>query len=140
MASDGHFANPNFQKASFIDVFFPSDSQLMTIESARKEFNGYAQIMSQKENMETGRIFNVYQKDLAAGYYIVLGSYSSKENAERLENLLFADGKDSYILPSDSGFYRVCMYADADFIKAKAIFEEKLTSNKDVWMLKNNKN
>lgn len=138
MATDTHLGNDNFQKASFIDSFFPKESHVESFTSTRKKYDAITIASAQKEGPTKGRIFTVNGKEFIEGYYIVVGAYASIDNAKRMEEQLFNEGKDSYIIPSENNLYRVCVYANSDYIESKAILET--FQNKNYWLMKNELN
>jgi hypothetical protein len=48
-------------------------------------------------------------------YYVITGSFKSKENAETQVNILRGEGFSPEIVSSDNGFYRVCALQCSDF-------------------------
>ena len=138
MGSNTQLAPAKTQQAGFVELLFPNDSFVESFENTvvyNEPLVNYP--VSQKEGYINETLIRINQRTLAKGYYIVLGSYASLKNAERMEAQLFAEGNDSYILPSDNGFYRVGIYADASLIAAKSILAEKHLVNEGAWLIKN---
>jgi nucleoid DNA-binding protein len=50
-----------------------------------------------------------------SAYYVITGSFKSKENAESQVNILREEGFSPEIVSSDNGFYRVCALQCSDF-------------------------
>jgi cell division protein FtsN len=50
----------------------------------------------------------------ASAYYVITGSFKSKENAESQVNMLKEEGFSPEIVASDNGFYRVCALQCSD--------------------------
>lgn len=126
------------QQAGFVEMFFPNDSFVESFDNTERiSFENTNTPVPQKEGYLKGGLIDIARNDLAKGYYIVLGSYASRKNAERMEAQLFAEGKDSYIFPSDNGFFRVGVYADKNFLTAKNMLAENNLDTKGAWLLKN---
>jgi len=135
MATDTQLGNNNFQKASFIDSFFPKESHIESFSSIKKDKDNILLSTSQKEGVSKGRVYTLNGKEYIAGYYIVVGAYASIENAKRKEQELFNQGKDSYIIPAENGLNRVCIYANQDYIQAKKMLTS--LNKKSYWLMKN---
>lgn len=127
------------QKAGFSDMLFPKTAHVNSFGN-RKIIERKIKVdtSTPKELADKGRVYTISEQNIAKGYYIVLGSYSTQSNATRLEDKLFNEGKDTYVVPADNGFYRVCKYVGAEYTKANEILiSERNTSNKDLWLIKN---
>lgn len=135
--TDTHFNEGSIQKAGFVDMFFPNDTHVLSFENQKLGSFEFLFPVEQKEGLLNNRILTIQEPTLAEGYYIVLGSYSSLQNAERYEETLFNNGSDSYVLQAENSYYRVCIFADENYIKAKAKLDSKLESSQDLWLLKN---
>ena len=123
-------------QAGFVDMLFPNDTFIKSFDNGVAFYpESSIHPSDQKEGYQTGRLFSIKNKELASGYYIVVGSYASLSNAERMESAMFAKGQDTYILPSGKGLYRVCLFADQNLLSAKTILSEQ--NIKDAWLLKN---
>lgn len=124
-----------YQRAGFIDMFFPNDTHVVSFQNLREDADVSRNGIYPREGADYGSVFAVSSNDFAKGYYIVLGSYISEENAQRYEATLFEKGLDTYIIPSEQGMFRVCAFADRNFLPSK----EKLESItvKGAWLLKN---
>ncbi len=136
VATNTTIDHPNVQHAGFIDMLFPNDTFIGGLDNDTEMLTeAYLDPTNQKEGYETGSLISFQRKDMVEGYYLVLGSYSSLANAERMEANLFASGRDSYIIPTENGFYRVCEFADINYISAKQKIQE--SNSKGAWLLKN---
>ncbi len=138
MATQTNITPAKTQQAGFVEMFFPNDSFIKSFGNA--EFlheESSIGPLAPKEGYLKGSLLEIGREDLAKGYYIVLGSYASLQNAERMEADLFAQGKDSYVFPSDNGFYRVGLFADKHYLNAKNMLGGLNTNNKGAWILKN---
>lgn len=136
VATNTTIDHPNVQHAGFVDMLFPNDTFVESFNNETEIYTeSYLNPSEQKEGYKTGKLLSFQREDMLEGYYVVLGSYSSKSNAERMEASLFASGKDSYIIPSENGFYRVCEFADTNYLNAKQKVAE--TYKKGAWLLKN---
>lgn len=135
--TDTHFAEGTIQKAGFVDMFFPKDTHVLSFENQKLGSFEFLHPVEQKEGLMKNRILTIQEPQLAEGYYIVLGSYSSLKNAERYEETLFSNGLDSYVLSAENAYYRVCIFADENYIKAKDKLNSKLEGSQDLWLIKN---
>ena len=136
MATNTTIPNTNTHQAGFVDMLFPNDTFIESFDNTVEVYKeAWIQPSDQKEGYKTGSLFTIKNEALASGYYIVVGSYASLGNAERMEAAMFAKGLDTYILPSQKGLYRVCMFADQNLLNAKTILSEQ--NIKDAWLLKN---
>lgn len=136
MATNTSIPTSTTHQAGFVELLFPNDTFVESFDNSVVRFSESAILPSdQKEGYQTGSLFSIKNEDLAPGYYIVVGSYASLQNAERMENAMFAKGQDTYILPSGKGLYRVCMFADQNLLAAKTILSEQ--NIKDAWLMKN---
>ncbi|MCB0509425.1 MAG: SPOR domain-containing protein [Chitinophagales bacterium] len=135
--TDTHFLEGSVQKAGFVDLLFPNDSHVVSFENQKLSSFELINPVDQKEGLMRNRVLSIEEEGLAEGYYIVLGSYSSLQNAERYEETLFGQGLDSYVLSAESSFYRVCIFADENYLKAKAMLASNLASSQDLWLIKN---
>jgi len=123
-------------QAGFVDMLFPNDTFIKSFDNSVAHYTeSNIQPSDQKEDYQSGRLFSIKNEALATGYYIVVGSYASLSNAERMEGAMFSKGQDTYILPSVKGLYRVCMFADSNLLTAKTILNEQKI--KDAWLMKN---
>ena len=123
-------------QAGFVELLFPNDTFIKSFDKSVAIYTESSVHPSdQKEGYQSGRLFSIKNEQLASGYYIVVGSYASLSNAERMEAAMFAKGQDTYILPSGKGLYRVCMFADQNLLNAKTILSDQ--NIKDAWLLKN---
>jgi nucleoid DNA-binding protein len=138
MATNTTFPTSSTHQAGFVDMLFPNDTFIKSFDNSIEVYSE-AKInpSDQKEGYKTGSLISIYNQDLAEGYYIVVGAYTSLRNAERMEAGMFAQGYDTYILPSEEGLYRVCRFADQNLLDAKTILSKQ--SIKDAWLLKNKK-
>jgi len=138
MGSNTQLAPAKTQQAGFVELLFPNDSFVESFKNTVVYNEPHVNYpVSQKEGYINETLIRINQRTLAKGYYIVLGSYASLKNAERMEAQLFAKGNDSYIFPSDNGFYRVGIYADANLIASKSILAEQHLENVGAWLIKN---
>jgi hypothetical protein len=110
--------NKFHQNASFVEMFFNSDTpQLnLTRNIATKSIES---VFQQRENDELGaaQYLNISNNSSPKGFLIIVGSYASESNAKRMENKLFNEGYDTYILPTDNGFFRVGIFASDNFAR-----------------------
>lgn len=139
MFTNTHFGTINHQKAGFTDMLFPATEHVSSFGNRKNiERTIKTTVSTPKELTEKGRVLTISENNIAQGYYIVLGSYSTKSNAVRLEQQLFNQGEDSYIVPTENGFYRVCKYAGTVYTNANQQLQtERTTSNKDLWLIRN---
>ncbi|MCB0540413.1 MAG: SPOR domain-containing protein [Bacteroidetes bacterium] len=127
------------QKAGFSDMLFPKTEHVNSFGN-RKIIERKIKVdtSTPKELADKGRVYTISEQNIAEGYYVVLGSYSTQSNATRLEDKLFNEGEDTYVVPADNGFYRVCKYVGAEYTKAnETLTAERNESNKDLWLIKN---
>lgn len=139
MFTNTQLGTTKHQKAGFSDMFFPKSEHIHSFGN-RKNIDRTVKVITStpKELANKGRVFTISENNIAEGYYIVLGSYSTKSNAVRLEQQLFNDGEDTYIVPSENGFYRVCKYVGTEYTKAnEQLLAERTTTNKGLWLVKN---
>lgn len=138
MASPKTVAPKATQEAGFVNLFFPEDSFIESFDNKaywNDEVASYP--ANPKEGQEYGSLLELRRNDLASGYYLVVGSYASKVNAERKEAELFQLGHDSYIFPAENGFYRVGVFASTQYLKAKEMLFANVLNEKDAWLIKN---
>lgn len=138
MASPKTVAPKATQEAGFVNMFFPEDSFIESFDNKAYWNEEIANLPgSPKEGQAYGSLLELRRNDLAKGYYLVVGSYASKVNAERKEEELFKQGQDSYIFPSENGFYRVGVFASTQYLKAKEMLLANLVNEEDTWLIKN---
>ena len=138
MASPHTTAPKATQDAGFVNLLFPEDSFIESFDNQAdwsKELD--TNPLSPKENQENGRMLELNRNDLAKGYYLVVGSYASKTNAERKETALFNQGQDSDIFPAENGVYRVGLVASPQYLEAKEMLSAHVADEKDAWLIKN---
>lgn len=70
-------------------------------------------------------------------YHLIVGSFSYMENAERLRETLWTQGKDVQILQTTIGFNRVSVASFENYKQAFAAWKEaRNNSCPDAWLLK----
>lgn len=70
------------------------------------------------------------------GYYLILGSFKEKSNAELLKNNLLKEGVDAHIFfASGKGFYRTGYFIGSDEKEAIEILEIAKSQSPGVWLL-----
>lgn len=125
------------QQAGFIDLLFPNDT-FIELSNPNKISTQMNQMLTfQREGEITGQVLSVKDGQFPSGYFIVVGSYASKENAIRMEQLLFEKGNDSYILSTNETYHRVGVYVGENYIAAKDRLAQFESFNQGVWLIKN---
>lgn len=138
MASPKAVAPAATQEAGFVNLLFPTDSFVKSFDNEAAWTEVFTNApLSPKEGQEYGSLLELNRKDLVRGYYLVLGSYASQVNAERMEAQLFEQGFDSYVFPAENGFYRVGVFASTQYLQAKEMLLTSLADHKDAWLIKN---
>ncbi len=70
------------------------------------------------------------------GYYIIIGAFKSKSNANKVINNLKGNGYEAYALQTSSGYYRVGIYGSTDGNIAKERYiKARENENSKAWML-----
>lgn len=131
--------NKIHQNAGFIDLFFSSDTPNLNVSKSLDEI-ATKNMPSQREydGQDALEYLKVSNDFTPKGFLIIVGSYASHTNAKRMENKLFNEGYDSYIMSADNGFFRVGIYASANIRSATQILETVQVQNKGAWMVLNN--
>jgi cell division protein FtsN len=71
-------------------------------------------------------------------FFVILGSFSVLENAQRLRETLITEGFKPIIVKNESGMYRVCGNSFAQESEARARIAEvrgKFSKYSDIWLL-----
>lgn len=70
-------------------------------------------------------------------YHLIVGSFTSLDNAERLKESLWTQGNDSQLLQTTIGFNRVSISAHLTYKEAYAAWKDaRNTAYSDAWLLK----
>lgn len=128
------------QNAGFIDLFFTSDTPQLNLTRKFNTTSSFQSILSQRELLDSQsyQYLNIINESIPKGFIVVVGSYASQTNAVRMENKLFNDGFDSYILPSENGFHRVGIYVSENLTEAVQTVENLQAQYKGAWLVRNN--
>lgn len=131
--------NKMHQNAGFIDLFFSSDTPNLDLSKNVEEIVA-KNILIQREydGQDAIEYLKVSNDFTPKGFLIIVGSYASQTNAKRMENKLFNDGYDSYIIPTENGFFRVGIYASENLRSSTQILEDLQAQYKGAWMVRNN--
>lgn len=131
--------NKMHQNAGFIDLFFSSDTPNLDLSKNVEEIMA-KNLLSQREydGQDAVEYLKVSNDFTPKGFLIIVGSYASQTNAKRMENKLFNDGYDSYIIPTENGFFRVGIYASENLRSSTQILETLQAQYKGAWMVRNN--
>lgn len=71
-------------------------------------------------------------------YFVIIGSFSSNENANRYKQELAPQGFNSIVLHSETGYYRVCVNSFSDEFEArKRVYQIRtdFPQHADTWLL-----
>jgi len=92
--------------------------------------------MGSAVNFQNDKIANRNQKDISSRYCIVVGSFSSRENAEKYGAALLAKGYEVTYRGNGKGFYRVCLFNFVTAGDAERRAQELLADNsfKQAWI------
>lgn len=69
-------------------------------------------------------------------FYIVGGSFTLKQNAQRFAKGLKKKGYDAEILENNEGMFRVTYHKDADSLTAASFMQDVRSENQSAWILK----
>lgn len=108
--------------------------ELSINKSANKKDTSVKEISTQKKQ---ALFYSEQEKKYE--YHLIVGSYKSKDNAQIIVNKLTKDGEDAYIV-NQNGKYRVSIQKFEDRYKALKKLDFLRIKNKQIWMLKTEKN
>ncbi|MFV0376654.1 MAG: SPOR domain-containing protein [Mangrovibacterium sp.] len=132
-------AEPVYQEQSDTKVFSASEPQ--PAANNQTQASGYQApakpVRTQSEN------FTFDQKDDAAKYqgssfFVIIGSFSSLDNANRYKQELIPQGFNPIVLRSETGYFRVCVNSYADEAAARQRVNQIRTDfpkYADTWLL-----
>lgn len=72
------------------------------------------------------------------GYYAIVETYVTLQNAQRMENELFAAGEDSYIFDMENGEFRVAVFLSNNVYDSKSKFQYFTEAYPSAWLMHNN--
>lgn len=78
---------------------------------------------------------NIKSSSLSRGYYVIVGAFKDKGNAERIAGQLKGDGHNAKLIPLANGYYRVGVPAGGGKEGAKRLATQCQGYNKDAWVL-----
>ncbi len=111
--------NPLQSQSNAFDL--PETKMNESTSSAKDEVNPSSSSQSQKQDRN--------------GYYVILGSFKQKENAEQLKRSI-KDKPTSRIFRTDNGYHRVGYFLNGDKQTALAQFKRlQKTESKNIWLL-----
>ena len=93
-------------------------------------------VRTQSENFSFAQQSDAH--NYQGNYFVIIGSFSSYENANRYKSELIPQGFNPVILQSESGYYRVCVNSFADESSARQrVYQIRSQYPKysDTWML-----
>lgn len=139
----------HLENADFVGILFDNTQTELTpvmprnagIESAyevaslQQRFEEYFHYSDEGTSFE---YLSIQNNSIPKGFYIIVGSYATMKNAERKEAELFNEGKDSYILESKKGFFRVAVFAGSKKNEAEYKLTASKTTHPDLWVILNN--
>ncbi len=87
-------------------------------------------------NVAEARTGEYLNTNTPKGYYIIVGAFKSKNNANKAVNKLKGKGYEASALQSTSGYYRVGIYGSTDGKTAKGRYvKARSNENPKAWML-----
>lgn len=138
---DQEAAEPVYQEQTATKVFTATEPQPAQSTGSQAQASGYQApakpVRTQSEN------FTFDQKEDAAKYqgssfFVIIGSFSSLENANRYKQELIPQGFNPIVLHSETGYYRVCVNSYADETAARQRVNQVRTDfpkYADTWLL-----
>jgi nucleoid DNA-binding protein/cell division septation protein DedD len=138
MLTDTHIKGTKIENANFLSILFPADTQMVTPTRTSSTIAEMRTAPPREElAVPSFEFLKINNQNIPSGYFVVVGSYASLTNAERMEKELFAKGYDSYISESGNGFFRVTVFASGSYIDAAQKLEAMKKENQDYWLVKN---
>lgn len=136
----------HLQNADFLSVFFNENtstkpSKIAFVPSVKASLTNPVEQRFEEYTVEkteaSYEYLSVQNSEIPKGFYVVVGSYGSKNNAERKESELFSQGKDSYIIEAKNGFFRVVIFAGENYTSGANSLHKIKSDLPDSWMIKN---
>ncbi len=78
---------------------------------------------------------NIKSGSVSRGYYVIVGAFKDKSNANRIATKLKNDGLSAKLIPLANGYYRVGVPSSGSKEKAKQLAARCRGYNKDAWVL-----
>jgi nucleoid DNA-binding protein len=139
MITDTHIQGTKIENAHFLSTFFASEAaENIIITKESKTEAAFTPSVQRDEIAQNGFEFlSIRNTAIPYGYFVVVGSYASKANAERMERELFTRGYDSYISETENGLYRVAVFAATGYTAAISKLQSMKAENSQYWLVKN---